>query len=119
MPTEMIEKRLKIISDLRDELKKLKEHYDEALESDAQFQEIHQTLEKVRNEVKDKQNKILTNSVYKAVYDELKNKRIELKENREALAQELVEYYRESGSMEITGSDGNIKKVKFSVRLVS
>lgn len=119
MPTEMIEKRLQIISDLGDELRKLKEHYDGVLEGDAGFQEIHQNLEKVRNEVKDKQNKILTNNVYKAVYDELKNKRLELKENKEALAQELIEYYRASGSMEISDREGNVKKLKFSVRLVS
>ncbi len=33
--------------------------------------------------------------------------------------QELVEYYRESGSNEIEDADGQVKKMKFTVKLVN
>jgi FtsZ-binding cell division protein ZapB len=119
MPTEMIVKRLQIIQDLQEELNKIKSHYDEALESDQQFQELEAETEKVKEEKRVKQEKILANPSYKNLSDQLKEKRQELKEHKEALSQELVDYYRENGTIEIEDAEGNIKKMKFSVRLVS
>ena len=113
MNTDMINKRMKIIEDIQAELNKLKTHYEEALENDAGFQKVQEEVEKVKEE------KILTNNAYKAINDQLKEKRLELKEQKEALSQELVDYYREHGTPEIEDNDGNVKRMKFSVRLVS
>ena len=110
---------MKIIEDIQAELNKLKTHYEEALENDAGFQKVQEEVEKVKEEYKEKQEKILTNNAYKAINDQLKEKRLELKEQKEALSQELVDYYREHGTPEIEDNDGNVKRMKFSVRLVS
>ena len=117
METEMILKRLKIIQDLHEELNKMKEHYDDALESNAPYQELKVELSKIREESKVKQEKILNNSSYKGLSEQIKEKRQELKENNEILAQELIEYYKENGTLEIQDHEGNVKKMKFSVRI--
>jgi hypothetical protein len=42
----------------------------------------------------------------------------DLKEEREVLAEELVEYYRQTKSTEIESADGRKMKLKFSARLI-
>ena len=119
MATEMIQRRLKIIEELNEELNKLKTHYEEALESDSQYQAAVEEVKKVREEAKVKQDKILTNTSYKAISDKMKEARQNLKEAKEALSQELVDYYKDNGVLEIEDNEGNVKRMKFSVRLVS
>ena len=119
MDTAMIQKRLKIVEDLEQELRKLKDTYDESLEGDAGYQKVQEEITKVKDESKEKQEKILASTSYKAILDEMKEKRIELKEAKEVLSQELVDYYRASGEPKIEDADGNVKRMKFSVRLVA
>lgn len=119
MATEMIQKRMKIIEELTQELNKLKEHYNETLENDAGYQQIVEETKKIREESKVKQEKLLTNSSYKAIADKIKEARQSLKENKEVLSQELIEYYKDNGTLEIEDPEGNVKRMKFSVRLVN
>ncbi|HSX39576.1 MAG TPA: hypothetical protein VLI92_03225 [Candidatus Saccharimonadales bacterium] len=119
MNSDMISKRLKIIRDLQEELNKIKEHYDEALESNAQFQQMKEELSKVREESKTKEEKILSNSSYKGMHDQLKEKRQELKDHKEVLAMEMLDYYKENGTLEVEDDQGNVKKIKFSVKLTN
>ena len=119
MNIDMIEKRLQIIQDLQLELNALKTQYADMLENDTTFQEIQEELKKIRQEYKQKQEKTLDKSTYKAFVDQIKDKKQELRENNEILSQELVEYYRESGSNEIEDADGQVKKMKFTVKLVN
>jgi len=118
MNKDMILKRLKILSDLQKELNSIKENYEQMLENDKGYQEILEQVKKVKDETKEKQQKIVDNNLYKSVNMQLKEKRQEIKENREALSQELIDYYRENGTLEIEDEDGNKKTIKFSVRLV-
>ncbi len=118
MNKNMILKRLKILGDLQKELNSIKENYGQMLENDKGYQEIQEQVKKVKDETKDKQQKIMDNNLYKSVNMQLKEKRTEIKENREALSQELIDYYRENGTLEIVDEDGNKKTIKFSVRLV-
>lgn len=119
MSKEMILKRLKIIQDLMEDLNKLKEVYEEALENDPLYQEVQEETSKVKEETKVKKEKVVNNPSYKAISEQIKEKREELKEVREILSQELIDYYRENGTLEIEDADGNVKKMRFSVRLVS
>jgi hypothetical protein len=119
MNKDMIDKRLGIISDLQEELNGLKVQYTDMLENDAQFQKVKEELTKIKGEAKEKQDKLLNNTLVKSINDQIREKRQELKENKEVLSQELVDYYKESGSMEIEDADGNVKRMKFSVTLVS
>jgi hypothetical protein len=119
MNKDMIEKRLLILNDLQGELNGLKEQYNDMLENDAQFQQVQEELTKIKTEAKEKQEKLLSNGVSKAIVEQMKEKRQEIKENKEILSQELVDYYKESGSMEIEDADGNVKRLKFNVTLVN
>jgi len=122
MSQEMIVKRLGIMEQLQQELNKLRTHYEETLENDPQYQKIQEEREKVKSEVsqsKEKQEKVMETPSYKAISDQIKEKRTELKEHKEVLAQELIEYYRENGTMEIEDAEGNVKRMKFSVKLVN
>ena len=115
----MIEKRLKIVADLQAELNGLKEQYNDLLENDSQFQKVQEELATIKADAKEKQDKLLSNGVSKAIVEQMKEKRQEIKENKEILSQELVDYYKESGSMEIEDADGNVKRLKFNVTLVN
>jgi len=119
MLTEMIAKRMQIIDDLQTDLRKVKSLYEESLENDAQYHQIQEDVIKVQETAKEKRVAILENSTYKAMRDQMKELRQNIKENKEALSQDLVDYYKESGVTEIEDSDGNIKHMKFSVKLVN
>lgn len=115
----MILKRLKIISDLTEELNKAKAALDEKLEDDPAYQKFQEEQLKIREETKMKKEKIMTTQTVKAMDDELANLRKEIKENKEILAVELAEYYKDSGSLEITDDEGNTKRIVFSAKLVN
>ena len=50
---------------------------------------------------------------------QLKDKVKEIKELKEVLSQELADYYRSEGTMQIEDEEGNIKRLKFNVSLVN
>lgn len=122
MSTDLITKRLEILKELQIELNSLRTHYEETLENDPQFQRIQEEQEKVKKEAtqaKEKQEKVASTPSYKAIADQIKEKKTEIKEHQEALSQELVDYYRENGTLEIEDNEGNVKRMKFSVKLVN
>lgn len=119
MSTDTIKKRLKIISDLQEEVNRIKAVFDETLDDNPVYQEIQKVEEKLKEETKDKKQKVRLTPNIMAIDTELKDLRKQIKENREILAAELAEYYKESGKLEITDADGTTKRFIFSVRLVS
>jgi predicted house-cleaning NTP pyrophosphatase (Maf/HAM1 superfamily) len=122
MNQDMILRRMEIIDELQLELNKLKSHYDESLENNAEVQKIEEEQEEVKKQqsaAKEKKERILELPSYRAISDQIKEKKQEMRDHKEALAQELIEYYRESGTLEIEGPDGSVKRMKFSVKLVS
>jgi hypothetical protein len=116
---DMIQKRLQIINDLTAEFNSLKENYDDMLEDDPLYQEVQEKELEVREEKKASRTRLMTNSTYYEMSEEIKEKRREIKENNEILSQELVELYRKEGKLEIIDTEGNVKRMKFSVRLVN
>jgi len=118
MTQDQIKKRLQIISDLTAELNSLKSTYEEMLEEDSEYQEFYKKEQEYREEKKEEQNRITSKSVYMALKDEMKDLRRDINENKEALAIELLEHYRDSGILEVTDHEGNTKKIKFTVRLI-
>ncbi len=115
---EMVKKRLKILEDLQEELNKIRGIYNETLDEDTEFQEIQETSKKFREETKDKKMKVMENPSIKKLVEQMKNVRDDIKDNRDILAQELADYYKESGSMEFVDQEGNVKRIIFSVKLI-
>lgn len=119
MNDEVIKKRLKIIKDLQEELNKIKEAYDESLESDAAYQEVQAELDETKEATKKKQEKVLANSTYENFRLKMKEIRQDMAENREILSAELLDYYKTNDSTTIIDDEGREKKLKFSVKLVN
>jgi hypothetical protein len=119
MNIELISKRLKIIEDMQEELKKIRNSIQDALESDADFQALQETVNQNRVAVKESRDRISEKAIIKELEAQMKEKRKELKEIKEVLSQELADYYRSEGSMEVEDHNGDIKRMKFSVSLVS
>ena len=119
MSNATIAKRLKIIEDLTDELNVLKDMYESALENDPAFQEVQEVEEKAKSEIKQKKSLVTSNSEYIRLAEQVKEKRSEIAEAKDALSQELADFYREKGTLEIEDQNGNIKKIKFSARLTN
>ncbi|HXK52669.1 hypothetical protein H6802_00560 [Candidatus Nomurabacteria bacterium] len=116
---QVIKRRLKIIDDLTTELRELKSQIDDSLENNPDLQELEEQMTQVREAVKEKKQKALETESHKRLQEEIRQKRQEITENKETLSQELADYYAQSGLMEIEDHEGNIKKMKFSVKLVS
>ncbi|KKT11441.1 MAG: hypothetical protein UV89_C0014G0010 [candidate division WWE3 bacterium GW2011_GWB2_43_22] len=119
MNLDIVTKRLKIISDLQEELNGVKAAYQESLENDPAYQELQEEASKFRESSKDKKIQVVSSQTMKAMADQMKELKTEITENKDILGQELADYYKESGSMEITDEDGNVKRIVFSVKLIN
>ena len=119
MNKDAIDKRLKIISDLQMELNGLKVNLDEILDNDSEYQSVLEEVVKIKEASQERKAKISENKMFRNITEQMKDKRLEIKDNRDALSQELIDYYRESGRMEIEDENGKTRRLKFSVRLVN
>lgn len=119
MEHEVITKRLKIISDLQKELNGVKEAFQEKMEDDPAYQELQDEMATFRESSKEKKSKVTSDQTLRAMADQMKELKREIGENKDILAQELADYYKESGSMEIVDEEGNVKRIVFSVKLIN
>jgi protein subunit release factor A len=119
MSIETISKRLKILNDLQEELNKAKSLLEEKLEDDPSYQKFQQEQMKIKEETKEKKDKVMKTQTIKAMDEEVKNLRTEIKENKEILAMELADYYKDEGVLEIKDPEGTIKRIIFSAKLVN
>jgi len=119
METGVIQKRLKILDDLVHEIAKLKASLEDALMDDPNYGKMMEEEEETKKVKKEKKDRIMSTATIKGYQEELKEKMQEIKEIREILSQELIDYYKDSGTLEIVDADGNVKRMKFSVKLVS
>ncbi|MDC0449236.1 hypothetical protein OAL67_01375 [bacterium] len=119
MATDMIKNRMKIIDDLRQELNKLNALYRESLEENDQYQEVLEQKQQVKEQTKDTEMRVMDTPEIKNFKEQLKDLRVDIKEHKAVLAQELADYFRETGKTEIEDAEGNIKRMVFSVRLVN
>lgn len=115
----IIQNRMGIIDDLKEELDIMKEEYEEFLEKDSEYMAIEEQQEKVREEKRMARARLKDNSTYSLLREDMKEKRKEISENRQILSQDLVDLYKREGKVEITTPTGEVKRMKFKVRLVN
>jgi len=118
MSQDTIKKRLKIISDLQEEVNKMRSAYNESLEDNPTYQEIQKVEERFKEETKDKKQKVRLSPTIMAMDNDLKDLRKQIRENKEVLSAELLEHYKETGSLEVTDTDGTVKRIVFSAKLI-
>jgi hypothetical protein len=119
MNIEMITKRLEIIEQINEELKKIKNTIQDELDNDDDFQSLQVMANEHKVKSKQVREKVSQKSSIKELESQLKEKKLELKEIKEVLSQELADYYRQEGTMEIEDHTGSIKRMKFNVSLIS
>lgn len=117
MEQEMLNKRMIIINNLKEEMKRVKALYDEALEENDDYAEVQEEEKKIKETIKEKKKEVKEEPQLKAMQEELKEIRSDLRDNKKALSQELAEYYKDSGSLIITDPEGNEKRIEFTARL--
>jgi hypothetical protein len=119
MNIEMITKRLEIMEQINEELKKIKNAIQDELDNDDDFQSLQMMATEHKAKAKQVREKVAEKASIKELELNLKEKKQELKELKEVLSQELADYYRQEGTMEIEDHTGNIKRMKFNVSLIS
>jgi phosphoglycerate-specific signal transduction histidine kinase len=116
--TNMINKRLEILANLQEELTKIKALYQETLENDPKYQEIQEQSKKFREETKEKRAKIKDSETMQKIDEQIKLLRDDIKQNREVLAQELADFYKDNGTMVITDNEGRKRRFVFSFKFI-
>jgi len=116
---DMVQKRLQMLNSLREDLRELNSHRKDILDESEGYNELEEKVSWLRSRPLKKRSKFLAIPEYDAVIRQIKDIRIDIEDQKDALSQELIELYREEGITEIEDSKGNIKKLKFSVRLVN
>lgn len=115
--TSMINKAFEMIEKSKDELKVLKNQLDELMAKDPTYQDAQKEMEVAREAKAIASQKAESNEMVTTLMREIKEKRVELKDFKDSLSASLVEYYKATGSTEITTSDGKTYNFSFSVHL--
>lgn len=115
---QMIKTTTKTIDLQKSELRKHNEMVTSALENDATYQEHAKAAKdaaKVKNATK---AELLKQPALATTMAKIKELRMELKEQQQALSEYLREYGRMSGSNEIEMDDGDLQQIVYVAKLV-
>ena len=106
------------LNDLSYEVKEYKAMLDEILENDKEFQEIDVEAKKQAKIRAVARQKALNVPAAKTNIDKLKETQTQLKEVKTALSDYLAQYVKISGSNQIEGPDGVVRRIIYSAKLV-
>lgn len=106
------------LNDLTYEAKEYKAILDEILESDTEFQEIDKEAKKQAKLRATARQKALNTPGAKTNIDKLKETQSQLKEVKIALSDYLAQYVKISGSNQIEGPDGVVRRIIYTAKLV-
>ena len=118
MNTSSIAKRIQIIEDLKTEKQSVKDMLDDSLINDDEYRKLKPQLESIQGDLKAKKTEIIARSENEKLISKFKEINQELKEERETLTAELIEFYRQTQGTEIESLDGTRLKLKFSAKLI-
>lgn len=118
METGSIVKRIELIEKLKAERQTSKDMLDDSLINNDQYRKIKIEIESLQNDLKAKKAEIFALAENESTVSKLKDISQDLRQEREILATELVEYYRQTQATEILALDGTKLKLKFSAKLI-
>lgn len=104
----------KIQENLKDQAAMLKS----AFENDAAYLEAHKDSQDAIKKKKIEKDRIIEEPAIAALNAKVQDLRSQVKEEKQALSDYLTQYFQESGLRQITGTDGEIRDIVTSVRLV-
>jgi hypothetical protein len=114
---EVVRRRLTILEKAKEELKKHKEMYDDALGNNPTYAAIEKEVKDVTQKKKDATAQLSKQPALIETMSQIKNLREDIKSNEVSLADELMEYYKTAGVMEIEDSEGNVQEFVISIKL--
>ena len=119
MSQDLITRRLQILKDLEGEKDKISKAKQDFLDNDEHYMQLKERNNAHKDACKILKEQIAEKSHIKEITMQLNDKAKEIKELKEILSQELADYYRNEGTMQIEDADGTIKRLKFNVSLVN
>lgn len=114
---EVVRRRLTILEQSRAEYKKLKEMHDDAFLNDELYVKADKLVKEATNKRKEIQTALSKQPGIAETVGKMKELKEQIKSNEETLADELMEYYKTAGVMEIEDADGNVQEFVISIRL--
>lgn len=106
------------LNDLTYEAKEYKAMIDEILENDTEFQEIDKEAKKQAKLKNLARQKALNTPGAKTNIEKLKETQSQLREVKIALSDYLAQYVKISGSNQIEGPDGVVRRIIYTAKLV-
>ena len=114
---EVVRRRLTVIENAKVELRKLKEMHNDAFLNDELYVKADKIVKEATQKRKDIQNELAKQPAIADIAGKLKDLKEQIKSEEVSLADELMEYYKTAGVMEIEDADGNVREFQISIRL--
>lgn len=106
------------IDKLKEDIKPVKEMLESVLDADLTYAELDQKAQESMKVKSAKKKELMNTTNGRELNEKLKGLSSELREAREALSTYLQEYQKKTGFNEFEGSDGELRQIVFSARLV-
>jgi|GEM_PF-669446 len=106
------------LENLQSSLKEQNAMLKDAFENDAEYAAISEKAREMQKMKKAVKDRVMKDPAVALLDEKVADLRAEVKEARQALSDYLTQYYQESGMRQITGSDGEVRELVTSVRLV-
>jgi len=106
------------LNDLTYEVKEHKAMLDEILENDQEYQEVEKEAKKQAKLKTIARQKALNVPAAQSTMEKLKETQIQLREIKTALSDYLAQYVSVSGTNQIEGPDGVVRKIIYTAKLV-
>jgi len=114
----LIKNALLKIQNLKEEIKKEKEMFEDGLNNDTVYNQTQQKLIEATNVKNETRKQMLKQPAIITVSQKLKDLREELKELQESLSNALQQYRLSSGQTQIETDSGEVLEIVFTARLV-
>ncbi len=114
---EVVRRRLSILSKSEEEIKVQKEMLSSLFENDPGYQEADAQVKEISKKKLDAKARIGKTPQAQTLAAKIKELSDEIKNNKEMLSDELMQYYQTAGVTEIEDSDGNIQEFEIKVKL--
>jgi len=106
------------LEQLQSSLKEQNAMLKDAFENDAEYSEVSEKAREVQKLKKTVKDRIIKDPGVALLDEKVTDLRTGVKETQQALSDYLTQYYQKSGMRQITGTDGEIREMVTSVRLV-
>lgn len=114
----LIKSNLKNMEGAREELRKLREMFDDAFNNDPVFREHSEKVKDVNKIKSETRAQIMKQPTVAQLAQKIKSIRQDMKESQMALSDYLLEYQRMSGANEIETEDGQVFEIVNSAKTV-